>query len=359
MKISTSDHGKRKARRMALFAMFVFILISSTLSIVFLKTLYEANFPRYDKPKYSEYLQFSDVPAYAHSVVTFPSGKNNLTGFIFGEENAKGLVVVSPGRGEGVERCLPEILYFVDHGWRVFSFDYTGSFASEGKNSVGLPQSRVDLEAALAYIQSNGSLNRLPVVLWGYSWGGYAVAAVLKDHSNISAVVSISGFNSPVGLLDEQIRNQLGALSVAMNPLGWAYQFVRFGDSAWVAAVDGINGSNTPIMIIHGTADSMISYTGASIIAQRGNITNPNVIYKTSSAKNNNGHANLLLSAAAIEYGNQKNEEYQSISDRYQGNIPDEVRAEYYAGVNPFQTTERNADLMHEINSFFESSLPD
>jgi alpha-beta hydrolase superfamily lysophospholipase len=344
---------------MALFGIFVFTLISSTLSTVFLITLYEANFPRYDRPKYSYYLQFSDAPAYAHSVVTFPSGKNSLTGFIFGEENTKGLVVVSPGRGEGVERCLPEILYFVDHGWRVFSFDYTGSFASEGKNSVGLPQSRVDLEAALTYIQNNPSLNRLPVVLWGFSWGGYAVAAVLKDHSNISAVVSISGFNSPVELLDEQIRNQLGALSFAMHPFGWVYQYVRFGHSAWVTAVDGINSSNTPVMIVHGTADTMISYTGASIIAQREIITNPNVIYKTSSAKDNNGHANLLFSAAAVEYSNQKNEEYKSISDRYQGNIPDEVTAEYYAGVNPFQTTDRNADLMDEINSFFESSLPD
>jgi hypothetical protein len=47
---------------------------------------------------------------------------------------------------------------------------------------------------------------------------------------------------------------------------------------------------NTPVIIIHGIKDEAISYYGASIIAYQGEITNPNVIYKTCSAENHNGH---------------------------------------------------------------------
>ncbi len=357
MKKGKKDFVTKNVARTVLICLLALILIFSTGSLIFINNLYEENFPRYDKAKYSGYLQFSDVPGYARSAVKFPSDKNSLTGYIFGERNMKGLVVLAPGRGEGAEYYLAEIRYFVDHGWRAFSFDYTGSYASEGENSVGLPQSRVDLEAALAYIQSNNTLNQLPMMLWGHSWGGYAVAAVLKKHPNISAAASISGFNSPMGLLNEYVRSQSGVLSYVEYPFGWAYQSLRFGRSAFETAVDGINGSDTPVMIIHDRADEAISYNGASIIAQRGRITNPNVVYITRNIASGSGHMDVFRSQAAIQYIQQQNQEFQPIFDRYQGVVPDSVKAEFYAGVDRFQTSELDVDFMNEINTFFERAL--
>lgn len=356
--MSKNNHEKKNVLRDALIKGFVFVLVLSIGSLLFIHTLYGKNFPRYDKPEYVGYLEFSNVPDYAHQVVKFPSGKNSLTGYIFGEENTKGLVVVAPGRGEGVERYLPTIMYFVDHGWRVFSFDYTGTYSSGGDNSVGLPQSRIDLEAALVYLESNSTLSSLPVMLWGHSWGGYAVTAIMKDHSDISAVASISGFNSPAGLMDEYVRAQSGALGYILYPFEWLYQALRFGRSAMATAVDGINSTDTPVMVIHGSADDSIFYNGASIITRRGQITNPHVFYRTCDKPNHNGHKDLLLSEAAVQYINQKNQEYQGLIDRYDGVIPANIRAEFYAGVDRFRTSEVNADLMNEINNFFESALP-
>lgn len=352
-------HGKLNALRTAFIIGLIFILMVTAGSLVFIHNLYGENFPRYDKPEYSGRLQFSDVPGYSHSVVHFPSGKNSLTGFIFGEDNTKGLVVIAPGRGEGVEYYLAEILFFVDQGWRVLSFDYTGSYTSEGENSVGLPQSRIDLEAALAYIQNDDTLNNLPLFLWGHSWGGYAVAAVLQEDSRISAVASVSGFNSPQELMDEYVRKQIGSLGFVLYPFEWIYQTLRFGYSAGASAVDSINRSGVPVMIVHGSADDDISYDGASIIAHRGQITNAGVVYKTCSAKNHDSHKDLLLSEAAVQYINQKNQEYQTLFDRYDGTIPDSARAEFYAGVDRFQTSEPDVDLMNAINHFFESALLD
>jgi alpha-beta hydrolase superfamily lysophospholipase len=292
-------------------------------------------------------------------VVKFPSGKNTLTGYLFGEQNTKGLVVLAPGIGEGTEHYLAEVMYFVDHDWRVFTFEYTGSYASEGENSVGLPQARLDLEAALAFIESDDALSHLPVVLWGHSWGGYAVAAVLRDHPAISAVATLSGFNSPMELLEEQVRREAGVLGAVETPFAWVYQIVRFGRSAEVSALDGINAVDTPVMIIHGSADESVSYDGAGIIAHRERITNPNVVYKTCSAVNHNGHRNLLRSDAAVQYSNQKNQEYRALLERYEGSIPDGVNAEFYAGVDRFRTSEVDTDLMDEINRFFESAVLD
>jgi dienelactone hydrolase len=339
--------------------LLVFVAVFSTGSLLFLHNLYQGHFPRFDKGQYSGRLEFGDVPAYAPSVVKFPSGKNTLTGYLFGEQNTRGLVVLAPGIGEGTEHYLPEVMYFVDHDWRVFTFEYTGSYASEGENSVGLPQSRLDLEAALAYIERDSALNNLPLVLWGHSWGGYAVAAVLRDHPDIAAVATLSGFNSPMELLEEQVRREAGVLGAVEAPFAWIYQTVRFGRSAGVTAVDGINSGDTPVIIIHGSADDSISYDGASIIAHRERITNPSVVYKTCSAENHNGHRNLLRSEAAVQYSNQKNQEYRALLDRYEGTLPDDVNADFYAGVDRFRTSEADADLMDEINRFFESTVLD
>ena len=349
--------SRKKALKWVAIGIVAFLLVFSSGSMIFIKNFYDKNFPRYDQPKYSGYLRFSDVKGNQPTLVKFKSGKNTLTGYLYGEGKSKGLVVIAPGQGEGAVTFLAASIYFVDHGWRVFSYDPTGSYASEGDNMVGLPQARPDLKAALGYIKSDATLKDLPVMLYGHSWGGYAVTSILNDTQDISAVVSISGFNAPMGILAEDAKRELGILGEVEYPFGWAYQMLRFGPEALVTAVEGINSTDIPVMIIHGSADESVDYNGASIIAQRSAITNPNVIYKTCSAENRSGHNTLYQSDAASKYIRQKNQEYQILYDRYQGNIPDNVRSEYYSGVDRFQTSELDADFMQDIDRFFEKAF--
>ncbi len=346
-----------KPIRIALVVLLVLVVVFSTGSMIFVKGFYDKNFPRFTEPKFSGYIRYPDVAGYARTVVKFKSGTNTLTGYVYGEKNQKGLVVISHGQGYGAEDYLPQTLYFVDHGWRVFAFDNTGTYESEGKNAVGLSQSASDLDAALTYIEGNPAFHGLPVMLFGHSWGGYAVAAVLNYDHPIQAVVSVSGYNTPMGPITEQLKNELGFFGYLEFPYGWLYQTLLFGQIAHLKAVDGINRSNIPVMIIHGTADRDIYYTGASLIAARGKITNPNVIYITASAENRNDHRNLFKSDAALAYIQEKNQEYQPIFDRYNGNVPDDVKAQYYAGIDKSLTSQLDADFMNAINSFFESAL--
>lgn len=357
--MTNKNAGNHKLLRTTLFVLLAIALVFSIGSLLFFKGFYDQSFPRFTQPKYSGYIRYQDVVGYDRTVVKFPSGENTLTGYVYGEKNQKGLVVISHGQGYGAEDYLPQTLYFVDHGWRVFAFNNTGTYESEGKNAVGLSQSLIDLEAALTYIEGDPDLQGLPVVLFGHSWGGYAVTAVLGGNHPVQAAVSAAGYDSPMGVIKEQLNHELGVLGTLEYPIGWLYQTILFGKNAHKTAVDGINSSGIPVMIIHGTADQDILYDGASIMARKGAITNPNVVYRPVSAENRNDHRNLFRSDAALAYIREKNQEYQPIFEQYQGNVPDEVKEQFNAGIDKSLTSQLDADLMREINRFFENALLD
>ncbi len=353
---TVSNTGQRgKMRRIVLLSIVAFVLVFSIVSMIVTKNIYDGNFDRADAPAYSGYLRYSDLKGYERSEVSFLSGENNLAGYVYGEDNNKGLVVIAHGLGGGAEEYLAETIYFVDNGWRVFAYDCTGSYNSEGKGTKGLPQSAIDLDAALSYIQSQ-SWN-LPVMLYGHSWGGYAVTAVLNYEHDIKAVVSISGYATPMKILHEQAQSMMGWFSNLTFPFEWTYQRLLFGNAAGLSAINGINKRNTPVMIVHGTNDNMILYEGASIIAQRNSITNPNATYVIRDAENQNGHNNLFLSSAATTYIDAVNKEYKTIYENYDGKIPDDIKAEYYDSIDRYLTCQLDPAFINEVNIFFEKHL--
>ena len=209
----------RKRKTLKIFVSIITLLFVFSLgSMIFAKVFYDGYFQRVDEPKYTGLLRYEDVSGYDRTQVNFKSGNNTLTGYIYGENNQKGLVVISHGLGYGADDYLAQTLYFVDNGWRVFAFDNTGTYESQGQSESGLPQSVLDLDAALSYVESNTSLNKLPIMLFGHSWGGYAVAAVLNYNHPITAVVSISGFNSPNELLFEEAKREMGSFGYIEDP---------------------------------------------------------------------------------------------------------------------------------------------
>jgi alpha-beta hydrolase superfamily lysophospholipase len=357
LKMAEKIKRKKKPLKILLISLLGFVLIFSIVSMIFIKIIYDKQFARADKPAFLGYIQYGDIKGYERSVVKFESGENTLTGYIYGENNTKGLVVIAHGLGGGAESYLPETMYFVDKGWRVFSFDCTGSYESEGEGTMGLPQSVIDLDAAMSYIESNNTLKDLPRMLYGHSWGGYAVTAILNYTYPIKAAASIAGFSSPMELLAESAEGMMGVFSYLEYPYEWAYQTMIFGSDASITAVDGINNTDTPVMIIHGDKDEQISYNGSGIIAHKDEITNPNVIYKTCSIEGRNGHNNLYISEAASKYIDEKNEEYKVLYESYDGKIPDEAKAKYYEGVDKSKTSELDMEFMNEINDFFEKQL--
>lgn len=153
-------------------------------------------FNRSEQKKYSEYMRWVDFEDFARETVTFASGEETLTGYIYGKENtSKGLVVISHGLGGYSEGYISETKYFVDNGFMVFAYDNTGSGASTGDSCIGLVQSVIDLDNALTYVEQNPLFKGIPICLYGHSWGGFATTAILNYDHDIIAVASLAGYN--------------------------------------------------------------------------------------------------------------------------------------------------------------------
>ena len=235
--------------------------------------IYSGVFKRYDgKGPFNSW-----IADYPRKEVYFYSGKNKLQGFIYGEENDKGLVVISPGVHSYADEYDRIIRYLVDRGWRIFSFNSTGVDGSEGDSMRGLPQGVLDLDAALTYIKDTSVLSGLPVMLIGFSWGGYSVCAVLNYAHHVNAVVSFAGFNSTQEVTESQAKAKIGGIYHVISPQIQSLEEQLFGDTAKLTAVDGINKSDSPVMLVLCSNDTVVPVNKASIYAHRESITNPHV----------------------------------------------------------------------------------
>ena len=220
----------------------------------------------------------------------FYSGQNRLQGFVYGNENNKGLVMISHGLHTYADENFRMIMYLIDNGWRVFSYNNTGVAGSEGNSMIGLTQGLLDLKAALAYIESKSEFVNLPVMLIGYSWGGYSVCAVLNFNYRVNAVVSLAGFNSTKEVMEKQAVDAVGGIYHLFSPQMLELENQLFGDTAKLTAIDGINKTHIPVMIVISIDDDIIPPDTISIYAQRGKITNPYAEYLFLEGEDSGGH---------------------------------------------------------------------
>lgn len=349
---------KRKFIKTILTTIVILLVAFSIVSFVVIKISFDDMFSRTVMRKYSAYLRYADVEEqYERELLPFMSGENQLQGYLYGAENTKGLVVISHGMGGGAEGYMAETIYFVDHGYQVFGFDNTGCYNSEGKDCGGLSQSVIDLDAALTYIEQEPRFEEIPILLYGHSWGGYAVTAILNYDHQIAASVSVAGYNKPMEMILEWTKGMMGGFAYVEYPYIYLYQRVLFGEDINMSAVDGINSTDTPVLIIHGNEDETVGYEGAGIIAYRDAITNPNVQYLVCDGEKQNDHNKLFMSLDAIEYMDGLQEEYDQLYEQYNEEIPEEVEVDFYAKVDKSRTSRLDENFMQSVISFYEAAI--
>lgn len=137
---------------------------------------------------------FSDLPAIGVRREFVPVGRRKLAVYHLGEENGKGLVILSHGIRDRAEGYFSEARGFLNEGYRVLLYDATGSGASSGRSQRGLPQSAIDLQRILSWAERQSCFEGLDFYLYGHSWGGYAVCAVFckGEHPRVKAVCSLA-----------------------------------------------------------------------------------------------------------------------------------------------------------------------
>ena len=162
----------KKFKKILIITLTVLLALYISGSVVAVQIIYGTLFHRVEAPDFSGFLCYSDIAAdYPRQEICFPSGEVRLTGWLYGEGNDDGLVVMAHGLGSTAESYLHITRWFVDRGYRVLTYDATGTGASGGKDTRGMSQSVLDLDAALDWVEGNDALRDLPLLLFGHSWG--------------------------------------------------------------------------------------------------------------------------------------------------------------------------------------------
>ena len=327
---------------------------------------YGITFSRTSLPKYSADRNFAEhqerYPGkYTRKSVRFPSGDVMLQGYIYGENNDKGLIIFSHGVFAGHESYVSGILNMVDRGYRVFGFDNTGCCESEGDTSKGLPQGPLDLAAALNYVECDPELSKLPRFLFGHSWGGYSVCAVLNLNQRVDGIVSIAGFTEPVQVTAEMGAGMFGPVAYLTRPMIRLENRRLFKENAGLSAIEGINRTEIPILIMHGVGDHYVRVDGAGLINHQDEITNPNVTFFPLDYEGRNGHNDIFLSKEAKECIDELEERLAAPKAEHHvketWELPDEVKAEYYKDLDKDVSAGINLELFDTVDEFYSGIL--
>lgn len=319
-----------------LLIILIFLIGFCTFAFYRIHIAHKEQFKRaeYDSFNYDWWLTYSDFSSqYPREMLHIPSGSYMLTGFLYGMENEKGLIIISSGHRNAPEVCLQNMKYFVDNGWRVLCYDYTGYYNSEGKSMIDYTQAVRDLEAVLSFLEKKEQLKDIPIFLYGHSLGAYTSAAVLRFHHRVRAVVSASGFDKPIEQWGYSIKRFTGKMGTVLGAMAGIYLRIVFGkDTVRFSAVDGINSTDIPVFVISGTAD--VYYGGKSpIYRKKDKITNPNCKYILMDADRHNGHFEYMLTDKALDYQKLCLEKKISSIDKW---IIMEQDKEYFDKINAF-----------------------
>lgn len=262
--------------------------------------VFSVMFARYDEDQSPLFYSYSDIDQkkYPREQKYFMSGDTKLNSYYYSASNdSKGTVIVVNGYHCTADRHLPEIMYFVDHNWSVFTFEGTGVGGSGGDSQVGLSQSRLDTDAAVEYVSSFESK---PIVLYGHSEGAYAAVTSLGDGKCVSAVVSVSGFNSPLELMHHHTKNNIGIIADLEYPFMYAHNYILFNENSNTQAYEAINSTDTPVAIFQGKNDTTVPYS-ISIYSHKSELKNPNAVcFEVGSSRGN--HSTIWLSDSAAQY---------------------------------------------------------
>lgn len=339
----------------------VAVLLLSLGMLAVTKFIYDAIFPRYERTPLETALNISYaeiMDSFEREQVHFTSGENRLTGYVYGGGNNLGLVVIAPGLSDGAEDYTSIAMGFVDLGYRVFTFDTTGSFESEGENSVGFPQEVIDLDNALKFIESDPALKDLPLFLFGHSRGGYASAMMCATSHHIAAVATVGAVNSPMEITMEWSTNYVGAFAYTGYPALYAYQAMVFGvDLMNTSGAEAIDEGDVPALVIHCENDVTVSIDGSSIYAHKDEVQNPKARFMLYENEENRGHTTLLFTKEANAYREDVSDEYEDLKVRYGGDIPEDVEREFLDQIDSQKAQEANKDLIKLISDYYLSHI--
>ncbi len=228
---------------------------------VFCVKMYNDNFNISEDSYEPLMLRVEDFEGLECTEYSFPSDKGQmLAGYLYTNgDDQHGIVIIAHGFGDGGHNSYMDAAdYFAKNGYYVFAYDATAMDKSEGEGLGGVPQGVIDLDHAISFVESSNDIPDLPIVLFGHSWGGYCVSAVLSYHPEVKAVIECSGFNSSPDMFESGGKSQAGSVIYTMTPFIRLHEYFKYGRYAVNTAMDGFDSTNASVMIVHSADDGVI-----------------------------------------------------------------------------------------------------
>ena len=250
---------KRKKTIIIIISVLVVLIIGGLWGLTVY--IYNANFNQRFESYEPQMLRVEDFDGLERTRYQFPSDKGQmLTGYLYthGME-PQGIVILVHGFGGGGHNSYMDAAdYFARNGFLVFAYDATGNDESEGKGVGGMPQGVIDLDHAISFVEESGNFPKLPILLFGHSWGAYSAGSVLSRHPEVKAVIASSGFNSSAEMFEVEGRREAGAGIALIMPFMKLHEAIRYGKYASSSVLNGLAASDARVMIVHGAEDDFV-----------------------------------------------------------------------------------------------------
>ncbi|UCH42953.1 MAG: alpha/beta hydrolase [Dehalococcoidales bacterium] len=204
--------------------------------------------------------------------VSFPSMEDELIlhGWFLPVADSQGVIIMVHGADQ--HRADPSIgmlgiaSKLVEHGYNVLMFDLRGHGESEGNMmSAGYYEQR-DLNGAVEYVKGRG-FQRIGVL--GFSVGAATAVLATAENSDISALVSDSGFADLKDMMEPEFSKRTKFPKFFLGPLLFLVKImygVDFNAVSPVAVVAQI--APRPILFIHGEDDETVPQEHAQRLYQ-------------------------------------------------------------------------------------------
>ena len=292
-------------------------------------------------------LRYCDLDAgrYPRREARFSSCGRLLAGYLYRAEAPRGVVAVVHGFRGCAESHRAEAARFIDAGWDVFTFDATGTRGSEGRSLRGLQQMKLDLAAAVEFLRSDPETAGLPIVLYGHSMGAWAAAAALGK-AQAAGAVCVAGFDAPLDTMRFFMRRFGGPAALLAFPLVRLQGRLAFGREANASALEAVNATDKPVLIVHGARDGVIP-DAISLFARAGEMTNPNARALLVSDEYRGGHSAAWLSREAARTLAERRAELKKLRSRRK-------KREFLLGLDRRPLALVDEGFMAEVLRFFD-----
>jgi uncharacterized protein len=180
-----------------------------------------------------------------------------LRAWLIPHSQPRALVVYFHGNGANLSNWTPILTGIVRQGYSVLAFDYRGYGVSTGRpTEKGLFR---DVDAILDHVWTKLKPSG-PVIYWGRSLG-VSMAAYAASRSR----ADLSGPPEPSGLILESGFPDARSLFRAPSPMALLALFSTYR----FPATRFLGNSQVPVLVMHGDADTVISYEQGRALYER------------------------------------------------------------------------------------------